>query len=758
MGCASVSRAMSAWRARVAAAAMLCLQAVAAPLAAGPQDPPLVIRRASGEITVDGELGDPGWASADPIDTWFEIRPGDNVEPAVANVARLAYDDHFLYAAFEFQDPEPRKIRAPLANRDNVPSYTDYGGLIIDCNDDGKTAQMFLANPRGIQYDALSSDASGEDSAPDFFWDSAGRVTAEGWTLEVRIPFSSLRYSGSDPEQWRIMLYRNRPREFRYQFFTSRIPRESPCFLCNSTPLVGLAGLPSGSHWVAAPYASASQSAAPRDELGSPLETGDPASEAGLDAKWLPNPRTVLDLTLNPDFSQIESDIPLISDNERFALFFEEKRPFFLEGADLFDTPLRAVYTRTITAPRWGGRATGEARGTTYTLLVADDRGGGSVVIPGSQGSELADQDYESLVAIGRLRRDFDRSFVSLLYSGREIDGGGHNRVIGSDFRWQATDNDVVSGQLLFSRSETPNLPELADEWDGRSLEGHGAELWWYRQTKTWDYFALYNDKSDEFRADNGFIPQVGIRRGYGEIGRSFYPEDRPISRLRLFTIADYMVDQEGELLSRSIRSGFGFDALLNSFVRVTLFSDETRSGDVLIRRNQVQPTVVLQPGGVIPLIELEATLGDEIDFANDRPADGATVSLRLDVRPTDHLELTLNADRRWLDVETEEDSGRLFTADVSRLKATYTFNSKSWLRLIGQWLRTERRPQLYDDPEDVEALSEELGGSIVFAYKLNWQSVLYVGYGDNRELDELERLQPSSREAFVKVSYAFQR
>ena len=152
--------------------------------------------------------------------------------PDVKNVAWLAYDDKFLYAAFQFDDPDPKSIRAPYGDRDNVPSYTDYGGIIVDSQNDGRTAQMFLANARGIQYDALSNDASGEDSSPDFFWDSAARITDKGWVLEIRVPLSSLRYVDPNPERWGILLYRNRPRDFRYQMFTSILPRGGSCFIC----------------------------------------------------------------------------------------------------------------------------------------------------------------------------------------------------------------------------------------------------------------------------------------------------------------------------------------------------------------------------------------------------------------------------------------------------------------------------------------------------------------------------------------------
>src|SRR5688572_23074922 len=160
--------------------------ASAAPTAATAALPPLRIERIRTPVAIDGDLSDAAWQGVGQITTWFETRPGDNLEPKVKNVAWLAYDDQFLYAAFRFEDSNPAAIKAPYGDHDFVPSYTDYGGIIVDPKNDGKTAQMFLANPRGIQYDAISSDASGEDNSPDFYWDSAGRITETGWTLEMR--------------------------------------------------------------------------------------------------------------------------------------------------------------------------------------------------------------------------------------------------------------------------------------------------------------------------------------------------------------------------------------------------------------------------------------------------------------------------------------------------------------------------------------------------------------------------------------------
>lgn len=718
---------------------------------------PLRVERLAAPVEIDGDLSDPGWRALPAIERWYETNPGDNVAPAVGNRAWLAYDERFLYVAFDFRDDDPAAIRSPVGDHDETPSTTDYGGLILDATGDAKSAQMFLANAAGIQYDAITHDASGEDSSPDFFWESAGRVTASGWQLEMRIPFTSIRYSDPNPERWGVLLYRNRPRDFRYQYFQTRLPRGRNCFICNVQPVEGLEGLPSGSHWVLAPYVTGGAGESAVAGAGTPLASTGSEVDGGLDFKWVPNPDTVLDATVNPDFSQIESDTALISANERFALFQPERRAFFLEGVDLLSTPFRASYTRTITSPDWGARVTGGEGSSRYTLLVSQDAGGGSVVLPGSNGSELADQDFRSWAAIGRWRRDFGESFASVLYSGREIDGGGSNRVFGPDFRWTIDDHNRVTGQLLWSATETPDRPDLAEEWDGRDLEGHALDVWWQRSDGRWDNILELYDVGDGFRSFNGLVPRVGYRALYGDLGRTFRPESGAFRRVRVFTQADYYEDRDGRVLSRWIGPGIGFDALWNSFVRLELNFDEVRGVERLHRRTALQPTIQIRPGKVLSEIVLEGRIGDEVDFAHDRLGDGLDLSLTTSLRPTGHLVVETTYSRRTLDVTTDAGlSGRLFTARVARVLARYAFSSRSWLRLIAQRVDVDRDVRLWDD--EVEAKVGDFGGSLVFAYKLNWQTVLYVGVSDARELDERNRLEPSDRQAFVKVSYALRR
>ena len=713
------------------------------------------ISRASGPIAVDGDLGDAGWEGAARIETFYETNPGDNLPPKVRTLGRLAYDEKFLYVALECDDPEPGKIRAPYTERDRIGGDTDYGGIILDARNDGRTAIEFLANPHGIQYDAVTDDGN-EDTSPDFFWDSAGKITETGWTLEIRIPFSSLRYDGKDSQTWGILLYRNRPRDFRYQMFSARLPRGRNCFICSENVLTGLAGLPAGGNIVAAPYGTVRQEAAPVAPGGSP-QWGSPKLDGGLDVKWTPSAAAALDATINPDFSQIESDVAQIGVNERFALLYPEKRPFFLEGVDLLSTPIAASYTRSITSPRWGLRGTGKAGGTSWTALVADDRGGGSVILPGPNGSGLADQDFSSLDLIGRVRHDLGRSFVSFLVTDKEIRGGGNNRVLGPDFRFSPNEADTVTGQLLFSRSETPVRPELAEEWDGRTLSGHGADVWWAHTTETVDWAVEYKDFSDGFRADLGFVPQVGYREGYGETGYTFRPKGF-FSRVRTFVFDDYIADRDGGLLSQILAPGFGFDAKYNSNARFEFRTEKVLAGTTVLPRTRLVYSLSTAPVRWLGKIVLEGAIGEEIDFVGARRGHGGKTAASLIVRPGAHLELDFRGEIRWLNLvpEGETDSRRLFTAWAERLKATYTLNARSFVRVIGQYVGTRRNPELYAEPVDEE--SGDFSASVLLAYKLNWQSVVYFGYGDSRTLSEEGGLPPAGRELFLKVSYAFQR
>ena len=727
--------------------------------------PDLTIARIESGIVLDGRLTEPAWQQAGRVEEWYETAPGDNVTPKVQTTGYLAYDDKYLYVGFDCRDPDPGRIRAPVADRDSLTGNVDHVGVLIDSRNDGKTATLFAASAAGVQYDSIWDDSvATDDTAPDFYWDAAAHVDERGWTLEMRIPFSSLRYTDRNPAAWRISLYRIYPREFWYRFLSATWPRGADCWVCRFNRVTGLRDLPPGRGIVVAPYLSGKSTS--QGDPGFGLGPSATSGVVGADLKWRPGASQAFDLTVKPDFSQIESDAAQISANERFALFYPEKRPFFLEGRDLLSTPLQPflslstpvqpIYTRTITSPEWGGRSTGRFGHTSYTVLLANDRGGGRVILPAATGSSSALQDFRSNVLVGRMRRDLGASFLGLVATNRWVEGGGENHVLGPDFQWRPSSRDTITGQWLVSRSTTPRRPDLADEWDGRRLSGTAGELRWWRRTRHYDWFGDYRDVGAGFRADNGFVPQVGYREGYVEAGWTIWPA-RVLQRLRFFALVDHSASRGDGLLSSQHSAGFGFNGPRDSFGRIRLSLDRALTGPVVLPRTQLVFDVGASPSRRFTAVELMGTAGGAIDFDGHRRGTGADISAYASLQATRHLEFRLNASRRFVDLTgATATPARLFTAHIERVRATYAFTRRALLRLIAQHADTRRTVALFSEGAIAHEAAVDL--SALFSFKLNWQTVLFVGYGDTRALDDDDRLRPRRREMFAKVSYAFQR
>jgi len=686
------------------------------------------ISKLDGPITVDGAPTEAAWQHARRIDGFVEYFTGDNGAPPAQTVGLLAYDELAVYVAFMADDPRPADIRAPLVDRDKVLGDQDYVAILIDTLNDRRSGVAFRVNPRGVQTDSVVNDANGEeDFSPDFFYEAVARRTERGWTAEMRIPLASLRYPSTDPQTWGVIMMRNYPRDYRYIMSNTPIPKNSGCFLCHASEVAGLEGLPTGSHFTIAPYSTASFSRQP-----STANHFD--SDLGLDLKWNPSARLTIDGTLNPDFSQIEADVPQIDVNNRFALSYPEKRTFFLESVDLLSTPIVATYTRSITSPAWGMRATGNAGSNAYTFLVAEDRGGGTMVLPGQQGSDFVPQTIRSRVALGRIRRSFGDSFGALMVSARELEGGGYNRLFGPDFLWKRNDRDKIFGQFLASSTENPNRPDLSEQFRGQSMDGHAYRVVFERNAKIYDIWAGTSGYSPEFRADNGFVVQNDYRRTGLWTGFRFYPKGF-FSYVRSYTGANYDSGfDSGDKLRNGLYQGVEFEGKWGSTGWLTAGRTTERVGSTLLTRHDLEFNVRAAPRGWLPAIQLDGVAGDKIDYAGARLGKGAMVNLSATLRMTDHLELQARTSRDWLDL----DSGRLFSAQIDWLKATYTFSPRSLVRAIAQQRTIER--------EGASDRKVTLSG--LYAYKLNWQTVFFVGYGDAED----------ARSVFMKVAYAFQR
>lgn len=711
------------------------------------------IARLESPVTIDGDVSDAAWKSARRVDSFVEYFRSDNMAPPAKTVSFLAYDDEALYVAFIADDPEPSAIRAPLVDRDKVLGDQDYVAILLDTLNDRRSGVAFRVNPRGVQTDSLVNDATGEeDFSPDFFYEAVALRTATGWSAELRIPLASLRYPASDPQTWGVILMRNYPRDYRYLMANTNIPKNSGCFLCHAAELTGLRGLPTGSHMTMTPYSTASVSrnysaggggGAERALLPAASSRFD--NDLGLDMKWNPSTRLTIDATLNPDFSQVEADVPQMAVGSRFALWFPEKRTFFLESVDLLKTPIQAIYTRTINSPAWGMRATGNLGASAYTFLVTEDRGGGSVILPGAQGSDFIPGDFRSRIALGRIRRTFGKSFGAFLVSARETEGGGHNRLFGPDFQWRLNSSDRLTGQVLVSSTRNPARTDLHETFDGRESDGLAYRVVFQRDAKRYDIWSAASAYSPGFRADNGFVVQTNLRRFGLWSGLRTYPT-KVFSYFRPYAGVEYDGGYEDNaVLRRGLYQGFEFEGKWGSSGWLTAQYEDERVGSALLHRNYVEFSLKAAPKRWLPAIQFDGSAGQKLDYAGAQVGTGANLNLSSTLRATDHLELQLKTSREWLDV----DGARLFDAKIDWLKLTYTFSARSLARVVGQQREITRR----DAPT---ARSLTLSG--LYSWKLNWQTVFFVGYGDASITSSTGSLAPETRSLFMKVAYAFQR
>ncbi len=651
-------------------------------------------------------------APAIRLTTFYETWPGDNVAPPVRTVVAISYDAHALYVGIWAQDPDPSRVRAAYADRDNVGPGDDYVELVLDTRGDGRVGTIFRVSPRAVQADGVFNEAqfalgsNPDDLTPDFAWEARTAIGDSAWTAELRIPFTSLRYPQRERQTWGVIVQRVYPRELTHSLASVRLPRGTTCFLCHAQR-VELTGLPTGGALAAAPYA-----------------TGGKDLRAGADVKWTPGAGTALDATLRPDFSQLEADVPQLSVNSQFALFYPEKRPFFLEGSDLFQTPLQVVYTRSIAAPEWGARATGEVGRTAYTVLVTRDAGGGSAIVPGPTQSTLVTRDFASTVGLARLRTAFPRGFAGLLATDRE--GGGHNRTLGSDFFWSPTGSDQLTGQLV--ASDTSGALDLA----------------WHHLERHAEWFADYRDVGAGFRADDGFLPQVGVRR-VNAWGDAILYRSGAIFWVSPWVQWQRVMDRTtGEVVSAYHAAAIQVSGVHDLYAQLRVVDERLRALDALLARRYGWLYLEVAPGRRLARVQFLARLGGDVDVANARPGRGAELSSTVVLHASDHLALEGMSDFAWLDVQAGGVARRLFTAGIERLRATYNVTPRTAFRLVVQNERTRRDAALYLAP--ASAVEGGLTLSALLTYRWGWASALYLGLEDDR---------PGQQQLFFKLQVA---
>ncbi len=712
-----------------------------------------LLPRTEAEFSIDGVLDDAGWQEATRIPIAWETDPAENIPARVKTVAYLVEDGESLYVAFDAEDPDPDAIRAHLRDRDSAWN-DDWVGLVIDTYGDERRAFEFLINPLGVQMDLTFDDVNrNEDSSWDAIWDSAGRIDDRGYVVEIEIPLSQLRFPYVEGSQrWGIDLIRSYPRERRYRFSNNRTDRNVSCYLCRFDKIEGLEGVEPSLDLEIVPTLTALRVETTDDPGVVPIESEDPDVEAGVSVRWGITPDLTANLTINPDFSQVEADVAQLDVNEQFALFFPEKRPFFLEGADYFRTPLgRSVFTRTVADPIVGAKLTGKRGDNTFGMFAAQDEVT-NLIFPSAFGSDSTSLDIDNTVLVGRYSRGFgEASSVGTLVTSRNGDGY-HNHLGGFDVNLLLDDRHRVQAQYLWTDTEYPL--DVADEFEQPrgSFDGTAAELSYEYDSRNWRFYAEHAERSRGFRADAGFYPQVDINRQEVGLDRTWYGEDGSfLSKVRLGGNWDINHDDDGRLLEREVEGFLSMDGPLQSLFRIGALTRDRLFDDVLFKEKNISLNTEIQPRGGLKL-GAWFRAGKQIDFANTRLGD--EVRLEPFLLWNVNRNLFLRYEGSFVRLDTE-DGAKIFDASVHDVRLTWQFNVRSYIRLTAQLRDIVRNQDVHED--DVDARSESVGRQLLYSYKLNPQTVFFVGYSDQQiDDDALSDLTPTDRTWFMKIGYAW--
>lgn len=719
-----------------------------------PDRPAYGVAPATSEIRVDAVLDEPAWEEAAAVPLTHEWFPGDNTEPPVETVCLVTFDQENLYLAFRASDPEPGRIRARLAERD-APTDDDTVGFMLDTFDDRRRAFQFRVNPLGVQMDALTSDVDqSEDWSWDAIWASAGRITAEGYVVEVAVPFRQLRFPRAEVEAgavqtWGFLAMRDYPRSVRHRIRSTANDRSLSCFVCQFHPLTGFRRIETGRNLELDPTLTVSRADRRSGFPGGQLTAGDEEAEAGLTATWGITPSMTLNAALNPDFSQVEADAAQLDVNERFALFFPEKRPFFLEGTDLFGTPLPVVFTRTVADPSAGLKLTGKESGHAYGVLVAEDRLT-NLIFPAHQGSDETSLDRDLRTAFLRYRRDVgETSTLGVLYTGRG--GSGYeNQVLGVDGALRVTDSDVIRFQALGSRTEYPAAVAAAHGQPSGAFDGSAWLLDYRHGERDWAWFATYQDLDPEFRADAGFLPRVDLKTARAGVERTFWGgEEDWYRRFEVFLGADATRDHAGEVEEWGGDLVVTYQGPWQSVVSVNVAPNGEHFAGVDYDNFRQSVFVALRPSGAIALSG-RVNWGETIDFENSRQADFVSIQPEIELNLGRRFRGEL--DHVWQELEVEP--GRLFTARLTRARLYYHLNRRTFVRAILQHRDVDRNAAVYLDP--VEPEIEQLLSQLLFSYELNPRTVVLAGYSDDRLGVRGTELTQTGRTFFLKLGYAW--
>lgn len=682
------------------------------------------------------------------IQNFRQREPRDGAASSQKTTAYLSYDEDHLYVIFVCE-ADRAQLRAHMNKRDNL-SGDEAVNISLDTFHDGRRAYMFFANPLGVQMDGITSEGQQDDDFSfDTVWKAESRLTPNGYVVWMAIPFRSLRYSPTPGATWGIALTRYVPNNKEFDVFP-RITNKVEGYVNQFASLEGLDfGRTSRSHNITLnPYLFGANQKFLDDDLitaGRGPFRNHNEIRGGLDAKVVLKNALTLDVTVNPDFSQIESDEPQVTVNRRFEVFFPERRPFFIENSGYFETPETLFFSRRIVDPRVGARLTGKIGRWSLGVLGVDDRSG-------SEPDELLDREGgRAAIGVLRVQRDFGKnSAIGGLFTTR-TQGLATNNVLSLDGRWRLNKNWVFTGQAIRSDDKSP-----LEKVTGQS---YFAEI--RESARHLTYYSSFRDRTPTFRAVLGFIPRVDIREVTNYAAYRWRPETGPVlnwgpsfysyanwdhsGRLQDWTVeAPFRVEFKGPTTLKYVRNEayeyyrhHGFRKNFDSF-----FFSTDKWKRLGISANWAQgKDINYYPGsGLAPF---SARSQDGLLGITLHPAAG----LRVDESYL-YSRLAGLGDLK----------GVVYNNHILRQKVHYQVNRRLSVRWIADYRSTLPNERYVDLDR-----SKRFVNDILVTYLIQPGTALHFGYADRREnllQDGITRFGDprllTGRQFFIKLSYLF--
>ncbi|HEX8136725.1 MAG TPA: DUF5916 domain-containing protein [Pyrinomonadaceae bacterium] len=767
---------------------------------------PVRVPRFERPPAIDGRLDDEAWKGAAVLKDFYQIQPGDNLAPSKPTVVYLGYDARNLYVAYYAYD-ERDKIRATIAKRDAIFD-DDYVGLFFDTFNDKRKAYEMNFNPLGIQADGIMTSGQGEDFSVDMVVESKGSVVEDGYVVEVAIPFKSLRYEAGKDKLWGVHFYRRIKRFNNELDMWIPISRDISNWLAQAGHITGLEGLSTERTLEVIPSLTLSETGKVKRSIPKGVRLANAALvdpgrfvneplklDPGVTVKYGITPTVTLDFAVNPDFAQVEADATVTTANQRFPIFFEEKRPFFLEGIDIFRTQILAVHTRSIVDPDVAAKLTGKVGRNSFGLLLASDNAPGNF-----SDEEIEDPDFTSDNLIGknayvgvlRLKRDVGKEnhlgFLATTYNFIRK----HNQLGGFDGRFKLNKTTSFDFQVLGSTSRFPFYDPDRDAEIYRTGNGFIYAYSLNDEGRHFGYNYAAVGRTRDYRSDVGFNRRTNTNNH--DLFVRYDSEPKSKARLiqwRTYSYLSTNFDFQGRLQRWNEEAQVRFNFPLQSFIAFAgqggyerVFEEEFGPRRNAHQRGQFagedsERTAYRKNfyiyGGTTPskkyslffllardwgLLDFDFGAGSRYPRVSpgalldpDAPQDpgagnGWHIESNFVYQPTNTLRLSLDYTKDRL---RRVDTGRLaFDENIFALRGTYQFSRFTFARAR----------------VDYETLGSNVRGQFLLGWTPNPGTAFYLGYNDDLNLNGYNLfsgdLEPgfrrNGRTFFLKMSYLFRK